>query len=124
MWGSSIILSIILWSLAISSFISVMYDINFKKNFIMKANEVNTIIRYNTIDEVDFYRKNNINIYTIPEIKDMYELYTWNGIYLYWNYDKFTINDSDYLHNHLFPKQIYYCDKNFITRIIYCIRVY
>jgi len=119
-----IILKAILSFFVLISFFSTIFTINERKDFFIESNRANTLIKY-WIDNLSIYTGNAwLNVITVPTLNDMYSNFTGNGIYLYWNYDKITINDSNYIHKNDYPTQWYYCKQYYITKIVDCIRIY
>lgn len=122
--GSWLLLKMILNFVVLLSFFSFLFTMNERKDFFIQSNNANTLIKY-WVDDLSIFTWNaGLKIITIPKLNDMYSQFTGNWIYLYWNYNKITINNSNYIHHNIYPTQWYYCKQYYITHIIDCIRIY
>ena len=102
-------------------FITTYIYTNFLSTFLVKSVTANNIVKAYSPDELYYYNEKGFDVYTVPTWKNWFN---WDWIYLYWNYDKITKNDIDYIHSHQYPIYILYCAESLWGFRIKCIKIY
>lgn len=122
--GAWILLKMVLSFVVLLSFFSTIFLINERRDFFSESNRANTLIKYGIDDLSIFTGDAGFKVVTIHNLNDMYSNFTGNWIYLYWRYNKITVNDSKFIHQNSYPLQWYYCKQYYLTKIVDCIRIY